>query len=361
MYYAPLLDTGWSLGIVIPADKLFKDQRMLTAGVATIGLIGFILMTLVIVFISRSIARPAHTLAQAANQIAQGNLDIPLPAVTSRDEIGQLALSFDNMRVSLKEYIANLAESTAARERIDYELKMARDIQADFLPLPIDPSLRVRFDLQAMMEPARMVGGDLYEHILDENGRLTILVGDVSGKGIPASLFMAVTITLFKEIISNSHSPSAIISRLNKTLCRNNESMMFVTAFCATFDPGTGELRFTSAGHNPPVVAGVTGGARFLDIPSCPAMGIVPAAAYEERSITMKQGDALLVYTDGITEAMNIHREQFSDERLMDVMSAAKLSDAESMVLGVREEVRHFTGDAPQSDDITIMALVYRG
>ncbi len=360
MYYTPLLDTGWSLGIVVPADMLFDEQRMLAKGIAAIGVIGFILMTLVIVIISRSIARPVRTLAQATHQIAQGNLDIPMPSVPSNDEIGQLAVSFDNMRVSLKEYIANLAETTAARERIDYELKLARDIQSDFLPLPIDPALRVRFDLHAMMEPAREIGGDLYEHILSDNGRLTILVGDVSGKGVPAALFMAVTITLFKDIISGSASPSEMVARLNRALCDNNKSMMFVSAFCATLNLDTGELRYANAGHNPPVVAGRPGGARFLEIAESPAMGIVPSAVYKERSMTMEPGDTLLVYSDGITEAMNIHREQFSDDRLLELMSAAQVSGAEGLVLHVREEVRLFTGEAPQSDDITIMALVYR-
>lgn len=360
VYYTPLLNTGWSLGIVVPAVILFADQRRMLTVIAAIGIAGFIIMTLAIVVIARSIARPVGALATATRLIAQGNLDTPLPAVASGDEIGQLAISFDNMRVSLKEYIANLEETTAARERLEFELKLARDIQADFLPLPIDPSLRTQFDLTAMMEPAREVGGDLYEHIIAENGRLTVLVGDVSGKGVPASLYMAVTVTLFKEIISALPSPSGIITRLNRNLCIDNKSHMFVSAFCATLDPDTGELAFANAGHNPPVVISGTGKARFLDVPGNPAMGIVPSVVYEERSMTMKPGDAVLIYTDGITEAMDVRKEQYSDERLLATASATVFSDASGLVRAVRGDVKRFTGDAPQSDDITLMALIYR-
>ncbi len=361
LYFTPLLDTGWSLGIMIPSEELFEGERTLALALIAIGVGGFILMTLVIVIIARTIARPVRTLALATERIARGDLDEPLPAIAMGDEIGQLALSFDGMRLSLKEYIKNLAEATAARERIEFELKLAHTIQADFLPLPIDPAQRSRFDLYALMEPAREVGGDLYDHLLGADGRLTILVGDVSGKGVPAALFMAVTITLFRNVMEDSSSPAETIARLNRALCDNNKSRLFVTAFCAVFDPATGELRYANAGHNPPVLAGGPKGPRFLDIPECPAMGILPEAVYGEMSVTLGPGEALLVYSDGVTEAMTAAREQFSEENLLETASRADFSDAGSATRLVLDDVRRFTGGAPQSDDITIMALVYRG
>ncbi|MBP7737960.1 MAG: SpoIIE family protein phosphatase [Spirochaetes bacterium] len=361
VYFTPLLDTGWSLGIMIPSDELFEGERTLAMALIAIGVGGFILMTLVIVLIARTIARPVRTLALATERIARGDLDEPLPAIATGDEIGQLAVSFDGMRLSLKEYIANLAAATATRERIEFELKLAHQIQTDFLPLPIDPAQRSRFDLYAIMEPAREVGGDLYDHVLGADGRLTILVGDVSGKGVPAALFMAVTITLFRNVIADSPSPAEAISRLNRTLCDNNKSRLFVTAFCAVFDPATGELRYANAGHNPPVLAGGSSGPRFLDIPECPAMGILPEAVYGEMSITLGPGEALLVYSDGVTEAMTTAREQFSEENLLATASRADFSDAGAAVRLVLDDVRRFTAGAPQSDDITIMALVRRG
>lgn len=361
LYFTPLLDTGWSLGIMIPSEELFEGERSLAMALIAIGVGGFVLMTLVIVIIARSIARPVRTLALATERIARGDLDEPLPAIAGGDEIGQLAVSFDGMRLSLKEYIENLAEATAARERIEFELKLAHKIQTDFLPLPIDTALRSRFDLYALMEPAREVGGDLYDHVLGADGRLTILVGDVSGKGVPAALFMAVTITLFRNVMADSPSPAEAVSRLNRALCNNNKSMLFVTTFCAVLDPATGELRYANAGHNPPVLGGGKSGPRFLDLPECPAMGILPEAVYGEMSVTLGPGEALLVYSDGVTEAMTATREQFSEEKLLETASRADFSDAGAAVGLVLDNVRRFTGGAAQSDDITIMALAYRG
>ena len=204
MYYAPVPSTGWSLAVIFPEDELFADLHQLARNVVLIGLAGFILLVVVITFIARSITRPVRELAVTTEEIAQGNLDIELPQPSSNDEIAALTHSFGEMRVALKAYIANLAETTAARERIESELKIAHAIQMSFLPkrFPAFPREEA-FEIFAALEPAREIGGDFYDFFLLKDDRLLFTIGDVSGKGIPAALFMAVTKTLIKGIAGN--------------------------------------------------------------------------------------------------------------------------------------------------------------
>ena len=190
-------------------------------------------------------------MARATEEIATGNLDIELPALRSKDEVGRLADSFSHMKNSLKQYIKELTETTAAKERIESELKVAHDIQMSLLP-KLFPE-RKEFDIYATLEPAREVGGDLYDFSLLEEDRLFFLVGDVSGKGVPAALFMAVAKTLLNRLAERCTDPSLVLTQVNKELCRENESSMFVTLFCGLLDFKTGDLLFSNAGHNPPL------------------------------------------------------------------------------------------------------------
>lgn len=360
--YAPLRATGWSMGVIVPEDELFADLRRLGREVALLGAGGFVLLFLVIAAIATSITRPLSRLAATATEIATGNLDAPVPLAGSRDEVGTLARSFERMRLALKDYIADLTATTKAKERLESELKIARSIQMNFLPkrFPPFPELTA-FELHACLEPAWEVGGDLYDFFLLGPDRLLFLVGDVSGKGVPAALFMAVTKTLVKGIAEQETDPAEILAKVNRELCTDNESLLFVTMFLAILDFSTGELAFSNAGHNPPALIAPDGAVSWMTLPRGVFLGIMDDAAYRTTRLPLPPGTRIVAFTDGVTEAMNPAQELFGSSRLQETLTAASGLGPEAMDKAVMDAVRFFAGDADQADDITVLTLLYRG
>ncbi len=362
MYYAPLPSVGWSIGVVFPEAALFAGLKDLNRVVLIIGTTGFAILFLIIVLISGTITRPLRTLAAEAMEIARGNLDIEVSDVTSRDEVGDLSRSFDNMKAALKEYIANLAETTAAKERYESELKIARTIQMSFLPKNFPPFPEyVEFDIYATLDPAKEVGGDLYDFFLLDDDHLFFSIGDVSGKGVPAALFMAAAKTLMKGTAGREMAPSEILSKVNHELCLENDSMMFVTVFCGILNFRTGEVRYSNAGHNPPLVLRPERPPEWLPLPEGFLLGAMEDSPYETRQILLAPGDTLLLYTDGVTEAMNGDKLFYEERRLVRVTEDHGQAPPEELIQEVLRSVRAFAGSEPQSDDITMLALAFRG
>jgi len=362
LYYAHLPCVGWSIGIIFPEEELFADVSKLNREILIIGFIGVVFLFLVVIFISNSITRPLRILAKETKEIAKGNLDIELPLATSKDEVGELSRSFENMRVSLKEYIANLAETTAEKERIESELKIARRIQMSFLPKEFPPfPEKEEFEIYAMIEPAKEVGGDLYDFFLLNEDQLFFSIGDVSDKGVPAALFMAVTKTLMKDIASYGIGPSDILMKLNRELCKDNESMMFVTIFCGVMNCKTGELTYSNAGHNPPLIIHSDQRTEWLHVPKGLVLGAIEDAGYTTERTVLYPGDTLFLYTDGVTEAMNSAKNMYSDRRLQVTVEESTVISAESLVEYVMRSVKEFSGSESQADDITILAVRFKG
>ncbi|HPX82379.1 MAG TPA: SpoIIE family protein phosphatase [Syntrophales bacterium] len=362
MYYAPLPTLGWSIGVVFPEESLFAGINRLRAVILGIGGAGFLALLIVIFVISGTITRPLRVLADKAGEIAKGNLEVEVPAVRSHDEVEALSLSFQNMQVALKEYISNLAATTAAKERIESELKIARTIQMSFLPKHFPPfPEKEEFDIFAALEPAKEVGGDLYDFFLVDDEHVFFSIGDVSGKGVPAALFMAVTKTLIKGIAGQSVFPSHALEQVNQELCKDNDSSMFVTVCCGILNFKTGELLFSNAGHNLPVLLSAGGEVGWLNSPEGFLLGIMEDASYEILRLDLNPGDTLFLYTDGVTEAMNERKEFFSDAALLKTLAACPGRDPEALVECVFGAVKAFAGAEPQSDDITVLALRYRG
>jgi len=360
--FAPLLSAGWSLGVVMPEDELLADLHALSRDVLLIGLAGFALLFLVVAGISLSIARPIRELASRSREMAGGNLDVELPSRASTDEVGELTRSFDAMREALKEYIANLTETTRAKERMEAELKIAHTIQMNFLPKRFPPFPDVHsFSLHAVLEPAREVGGDLYDFFLLDDGRLFVMVGDVSDKGVPAALFMAVTRTLVKGVAAGESDPARVLDKVNRELCHDNEALLFVTMFCGVLDCETGEFVYSNAGHNPPLVVPQREAPRWLELPSGVMLGVLPEASFETRRVRLQEGETLLAYTDGVTEAMDGEGRLYSGQRLL--AEAGRLQGLAPAALdtALLESVHNFANGAEQSDDITILALEYSG
>jgi sigma-B regulation protein RsbU (phosphoserine phosphatase) len=254
------------------------------------------------------------------------------------------------------------AELEKARLRMEDELNVGREIQMSMLPLifPAFPR-RGEFDVFALLEPAREVGGDFYDFFLIDDDHYCVCVGDVSGKGVPAALFMAVTKTLIKSRASNDFAPASILTHVNNEISRNNDASMFVTIFLAILDLNTGELRYSNAGHNPPYIRRGDGELIRLDQRHGPVIGALEGMVFAQDSVTLASEDLLFAYTDGVTEAMDEEQNLYDERRLVKVLSSLESSSPEESVKASVADVRDFQGPAEQADDITIISTTYYG
>jgi sigma-B regulation protein RsbU (phosphoserine phosphatase) len=353
---------GWSLGVLFPRYEMLADVHSLSNAMTLIGLAGFILLALIIIYIARRITKPLTELSTAALEIAGGNLDLMLPKVAANDEVGDLADSFKIMKTSLKEYISNLTSTTAAKERIESELRIAREIQMGILPklFPAFPE-RKEFEVFASIEPAKEVGGDLYDFFFVDDTHFCFLLGDVSGKGVPAAFFMAVTKTLLKVVAEKGLDPGQILTKVNSDLAAENESCMFVTLFLAIIDIETGETRYANAGHNPPIYLPCGGKPEWIPPLGEPVAGVMDGMEYSTMTMTLGPGDMIFIYTDGVTEAMDPEQKLYSEDRLMQTVTDLKTPLAPTLVKAINESVAEFARGAEQSDDITMLAMQYCG
>jgi sigma-B regulation protein RsbU (phosphoserine phosphatase) len=354
--FRPVGRAGWTLAALYPEDELLSGVSRLRVVQASLGLVGLALLALVMVVLSHRLTRPLSALAAGADTIARGDLDAPLPKVESRDEVGALARAFHHMRDSLKEYIRNLQETTAAKERLEGELKVARRIQAAMLPEPAAGGPGEGYELGATLVPARQVGGDLFGHFRD-GSRVLFLVGDVSGKGIGAALFMARAKAVFEAVASREADPGVVLDAVNRGLCRQNDAGMFVTAAAGVLDLETGELAFALAGHDPPVLVPAAGAPEVLAAEGGRVLGLIEASDFPVNRLRLGPGDAIVLYTDGVSEAQDTTGAFFGIERIVATAVSLQQAPAPALTGGLLGAVRAFAGEAPQSDDITILTL----
>jgi len=269
---------------------------------------------------------------------------------------------FNLMQLSFKRFIENITRETEARERIKNELRIAREIQMSMLPRKFPPFPdRKEFDIFATIDPAKEVGGDFYDFFFIDQNKLCLLIGDVSGKGVPAALFMAISKTSLKTEALDGFSPEEILYRVNNILIPDNDACMFVTLFCLIINVDTGEVQFSNGGHNPPLVYRDGGDFEFLDMPKSCVIGVMENAKFEGRKLMLKPNDMIFLYTDGVTEAMNPQNQLFTETRLKQCLSSLKTKGIKDIISGTQKEIHSFVQDAPQSDDITILSLKYKG
>ena len=359
VFYKPLGGTGWSVAIVCPQSDIFGGYNRLKRMVFFIVIFGLLLMLAVFSRIVSRELQPLRSLADQTDTIAKGRFDQKLPEENRSDEIGRLSHSFVGMQQSLIRYIDELKETTATKASIESELKVASGIQASMLPRVFPPfPERKDIDLYAMMKPAKEVGGDLFDFFLRDE-KLFFCIGDVSGKGTPAAMLMAVTHSLFRAASSHESEPSVIMRTINETVCQDNGSNMFVTLFLGVLDLPSGRLRYCNAGHDSPLV--YEGALSTLDcLPNLP-VGIIADMKYATQDCTLAPGSTLFLYTDGLTEAMNADYEQFGKDRVTPlVASCGEQGKTPRQFLDtVLEGVHAFVKDADQSDDLTMLALRY--
>ncbi len=363
MYYAPIRSTGWTLAVVFPEDELLENVRKLSLTMAAMGLGGIFLLSIAVIYIARSVTKPLRSLVAVTEVIASGNFDVELPSTRSSDEVGALTNSFRFMITSLKEYIRNLTETTAAKERIQSELKVATDIQASLLPrlFPAFPA-RSEFDVYASMDPAKEVGGDFYDFFFIDEHHLCFLIADVADKGVPAALYMMVAKTLLKSEGQRLGEPELILSCVNNILAADNDSCMFATVFCAILDTRSGEVRFANAGHNPPVIIAMDSQKpQYLALKAGFVLGPIADSVYNAERLTLKQGDTIFLYTDGVTEAKNPEEQLYGENLLLQALQDAPKGNLADLIHCIRSEVNRHANGAPQSDDITMLAITYRG
>ena len=355
VFYKPLGKTGCSMAIVCPESDIFGGFDRLRRTVMAIVCVGLLLMLYFFIRIITRELSPLRRLAREAETIASGQFDTQLPNFERTDEIGQLSQSFGNMQQSLVRYIEELKDTTAQKASIESELNVANSIQMSMLP-NVFPD-RDGLDMYASMTPAKEVGGDLYGYLLKDDN-LYFCLGDVSGKGVPASLFMAQVTRLFRTLANQQLSPSDICIHMNDALSGDeNPTNMFVTLFVGMVNLASGHLSFCNAGHNPPVIGGGEHHGDFLEMKPNFPIGVLPGLEFEGEEIESIKGRALFIYTDGLNEAENREHEQFGDERLLDILRNTHFDSAQQVIETLAAEVEKHREGADPNDDLTMMCL----
>jgi sigma-B regulation protein RsbU (phosphoserine phosphatase) len=302
--------------------------------------------------------------ARSASALAEQEVDT---YTMGREEVCRLmgrdpGLGTKLIEMVLKRMLGQIKTEIEARERINAELRIARNIQTSMLPRVFPPFPgRKDFEIYAMMEPASEVGGDFYDFFLVTEHKLCVLVGDVSGKGVPAALLMALSKTLLRSEAMHGYSTSEILARVNQALCAENQECMFLTVFCLILNTRTGEAEYCSAGHNPPLFRSKDGVLDFLNGEPGLLVGFDENFHWESKALRLRPGDILFLYTDGVTEAQNANQEPFTEETFRTSLSGLSSGDLAEIVDRVRQDISRHTREHPQSDDITLLALKFNG
>ena len=394
--FAPMTETKWSFGLLVPEaqisslsqgtrdyfmNEINQLQNLLREEYSYLTwlLVGIPASLLLILFLlgtklSRRFAKPINELSDGVREITSligenftektfKKLDIK-----TGDEIEDLANDFNKMTENLKAQMLNLEKETAEKQRIATGLDVATEIQLGMLPKNFSVDENGRVDLFATMTPAKEVGGDFYDFYKFGENHVVITVADVSGKGIPAAMFMVSAknmLSNFAMTLYQSDGLAAAVEAANEKLCANNDAMMFLTAFVGILDLESGEFTFVNAGHNPPVIyRAEKNSCEFLDVKKNFVLGPMDGIPFVEQKISFKRGDLLFVYTDGVTEALNVKNEEYLPDRLINFMNSTKCdcrADLKTLLKEIRGDVADHVGEAEQSDDITLFAFRYNG
>lgn len=284
------------------------------------------------------------------------------PQIVSEDEMQALSEAFVTMAADLKEYMRDLLAETKEKERISTELSLATEIQANMLPciFPAFPE-RTEFDIYAMMHPAKEVGGDFYDFFLIDEDHLALVIADVSGKGVPAALFMVIAKTLIKNQALTGESPAQILRSVNEQLCEGNEAELFVTVWLGIIQISTGKGIAANAGHEHPVIRRKDGKFELVIYRHSPAVAVMEGMNFREHEFELYPGDTLFVYTDGVPEATDSQNKLFGNERMLNALNKNPDAKPEELLKNVKEEVDLFTKEVPQFDDVTMLGIKYYG
>ena len=360
----------WYVVASIPLSSITGPAEELTRHLFVVAAVLLGASLLIMLMLTMRIMAPLRILTRRAREIAAEDFssergvgfaddildDLP---VDRSDEVGQLAGAFAHMVKALDENIRRLVDTLAVRQRMQGELNAARDIQMGILPPPDGAPKSLGYSAVAFLEPAKEVGGDLYDFFTAPDGRQAVVIGDVSDKGVSAALFMSMTVTLVRYALAEGLSCSEAMLRINERLAENNPSCMFVTLFIGLFDPATGRLDYASGAHCPPFVVNPDKNIpiRMLTETSGPLVGAMQGMDYEARHAELAPGEYCLLYTDGVSEAMNDKLELFGEERIAAVLEDLREASPDEVLHGVMQAVKAYRKSAPQSDDITMLCF----
>ena len=357
VYYTPLRDTDWSLVLVVP--KLALVYPMIVLLVSLLVAIG--LGQILVWFICRrnilKVTEPLALLTKSADEVAKGNFNAPLPELKYKDDISELRDAFATMQQSLEKYIHDLEETTAKKASMESELNVARTIQMSMIPKTFPK--RSDIDLYGSLTPAKTVGGDLFDFFIRDE-RLFFCIGDVSGKGVPASLMMTVIQYLFRSISAHVDEPDRIIEIMNDCFSAKNKTMMFCTFFLGVLDLKTGLLQYCNAGHERPML--ITSEVTRMTVDSNIALGVIEGTDYKPQELQLEHGTTIFLYTDGLTDATNSEEERIGINSIMATMQQIVdegQKEAKDLVTEITDHVNAFVKEAPQADDLTLLAIRY--
>ncbi len=370
-YEAIITQSGDKVGVLaldVSMDEIkghLYEYLLIMAVAALVLLVIFLVVLLSI--LNRNMIRPITSLAASAQdfvsnsenaEAAPENLTFREVPVKSGDEIELLSKSLSNMTRDMKAYMVNLKSVVGEKERISAELDLATNIQASMLPsiFPAFPD-RPEIDIHATMRPAKEVGGDFYDFFLVDDDHLMVVIADVSGKGVPAALFMVIAKTLIKNNALSGLTPAQVFTNTNDQLCENNETGLFVTAWAGLLELSTGRFTYVNAGHNPPVLRRRDGSFEYLRSRPGFVLAGMEGIRYRQTEMELEPGDVLYLYTDGVTEAADKHDELFGEPRLLESLNALQDVQPQEMLAHIARDVDRFVAGAPQSDDITMLGL----
>lgn len=356
--------------IDVSMDDIMKNRQEFLQNLCLVLLgITIVICLLILAGINRILLLPVKSLSQAAalfvkdkestkkTQTAISQLNIH-----TGDEIEELSEAIKTMEMEINDYIDHLTEVTAEKERMGAELNIATQIQASMLPciFPAFPD-RNEFDIYASMDPAKEVGGDFYDFFLIDEDHIALVMADVSGKGVPAALFMVIAKTLLKNTAQSGISPKEVLSQVNTQLCENNEAEMFVTVWLGIMQISTGHMVCANAGHEYPAIRRVGGQYELLHDKHGFVLAGMEGSRYREYEITLEKGDSLFVYTDGVPEATNAENELFGTDRMLEALNQNPDAASEEVIRQVQKAMEVFVKQAPQFDDITMLSMIYKG
>ncbi|MDR0598611.1 MAG: SpoIIE family protein phosphatase, partial [Treponema sp.] len=383
LFSAPLVETDWKFCVMVPVQEIIAPSERTQAKIDAFTLeaqdyikktLFSAVMRFIVIFavaaifivafsytLSLAITRPIEALSRNVRKIGEGALDVQIP-VNGSDEVAELGKAFNKMTGDLKGYILNIEKVTVEKERINSELNIAAKIQNNMLPA-IFPKFSGNeyFSVFAKMVPAKEVGGDFYDffYLDKKETKLALVIADVSGKGVPASLFMVIAKTLIKQQMLQSNDPAGTLSAVNKLLCENNPRCMFVTVLICSINLVSGEMIYANAGHNPPLVSISGGGYQFMKLKKGLPPGMMETSVYRQCSMKLNPGDRLYLYTDGINEAMNMENREWGNDRFLEAANRYIDLRPEVFDAAIRAQLAEFVSGAEQSDDITTISFTY--
>ena len=317
------------------------------------------------IYLHKTLIDPISCITREARRFARDNVKTGqklTDSIRTNDEIGLLAGSIDRMEARIQTYVEDITRITAERERISAELSLATRIQADMLPSEYPPYPdRTDFDIYAAMTPAKEIGGDFYDYFLTDEDHLAVVMADVSGKGIPAALFMMTSMTMIRNQAMTGAGPAEIFGFVNDRICANNREEMFVTVWMGILDLKTGVMTACNAGHEYPMITNADGVFEIYKDPHGFVVGGMPGLKYKNYELIMKKGSKIFLYTDGLAEAQNAEGSFYTVERALIDLNRIRENNSEEIVKGMAASVDKFEHEAPQFDDLTMLCLEYKG